>query len=731
MRKLTLLALTLLLAAIAVAKPVDKAVAAKQASALLRKPVVDATPASFTECYLFVGADGRGFALLAADDCVRPVLGYSLNGLFPADSLPHHIRTWVDAYQYDIAAASKAGMHPAKYNTPRDTSVGPLLTTTWNQAPWYNVQCPYSTSDSSHAVTGCVATATAQIMKYWNHPAVGRGSHSYNAAGFGPQTARFDSTHYDWIHMPDALGPLSSDVEIAAVAQLMYHVGVAVEMSYSTHSSGAYVSSYGEADRPSSENALKNYFRYNQALFCASREDYSDAEWNNLLTAELNATRPILFSGSDNDGGHAFVIDGYDTLGLYHVNWGWGGYCDGYYTFDNLSPTGSGIGGNPSNSYSYNNKILLHVYPASEPPTVTVSVVPSDSLIGTVTGGGTFAAYTTTTLHATATEGYRFLTWTSGNHYNPFTFSPNDDFADTAIFTAIFGDTLGYCFSGYQGLWGEYSNTSPEWAIRIPINSIPEHRQLEAVQFFGVSGAEYTVKVYLGANFERLVFSTTQNTSQFDWYTVPLPEAIPLIDSLPIWIVLTSHSYTNPAVYSSYSGNPDGTWYKRAGTSWEHLEDRNEYASWMIRAVLRHLSQVTLTVQSNNDERGSVSGGGRYYPGDTALLTATPAAGYRFAAWSTGERTNPLSYRVTTPETIVATFVPNVAIDPVDDDGLTFSLQGLTLSVFNPAGRELSIYDIAGRKLSTLHSPLSTLTLPAPGVYILRCGSSAKRIVAL
>lgn len=730
MRKTLVLLLPLLMATVAVANPVGKAEAAKKASSLLHKQVVDATPASFYECYLFVGVDGSGFALIAADDCVSPILGYSMNGTFLADSLPHHIRTWIDAYQFDIAASAKEGGVTTKYNTPRDTAVGPLMTTTWNQAPWYNAQCPYSASESNYTVTGCVATAMAQIMKYWNSPAVGRGSHSYNLSGFGLLSANFDTTHYAWDSMPDALDYNSTEAEIAAVAQLMYHAGVAVEMGYGVDGSYATVSSYGSVDRICAENALKNFFRYNQALFTAIRDDYTYPEWDSILSSELNAARPILFSGRDNEGGHAFVIDGYDSLGLYHVNWGWGGYCDGYYTFDNLSPTRSGIGGNPSNSYSYDNRVLLHVFPASEDSLVTVSVVSSDPLIGTVTGSGTFPSYTTTTLHATASEGYRFLSWKSCNHNNPVTFSPNNDYTDTAIFVPIKGDTLGYCFAGNLGLWGEYGSTPSEWAIRIPANAIPARRQFEEVRFYGVSGAEYSVKAYLGANFDRIVSATTLTTQDFAWYSIRLSDPIPLIDSLPIWIVLSSNSYLNPAPYSAYSGNPDGTWYKRAGTTWEHLEDRNEYASWMISAVLREMAPVTISVEVNNPDRGSVTGDGSYYPGDTAILTAIPADGFRFAGWSNGERSNPLHLRVTTSTTLSATFLPSVGIDEVSLSDFQASISGLTLTVSNPTETPVTIYDIQGRQLFTSHLSPFTFQLPAPGVYILRCGGSARRIVA-
>lgn len=744
MRKYILLTLSTLLLALPVwAKPVDPDRARTVAARLLQKEVVDVTPPLFTECYLFAGADGQGFALIAADDCVRPVLGYSPTGIFPTEDLPQHICSWFNAYQRNIRTLCKLGITPGtqtlqewqmlsgtKFRTVRDTAVGPLMTTQWNQSPLYNAMCPYSAPEQAYSVTGCVATAMAQVMKYWNHPAVGRGSHTYTPQDFPAQSAQFDTTHYDWAHMPDRLNWNSTQQEIDAVALLMYHVGVAVEMSYSPSSSGSFVSSFGDPNSASAENALKNYFRYNQSLFSAYRENYNDAQWNEMLTNELNAGRPVMFSGTDGEGGHAFVLDGYDSLGFYHVNWGWGGYCDGYYTFDSLSPGASGIGGNESNSYSHENRALFRVFPASEDSLVTVDVVPSDTAYGRIQGGGTMPSYTTTTLLATAAEGYRFLNWKSGNHYNPFTFAPNNDYTDTALFAPIYGDTLGYCFAGYQGLWGEHNGTPAEWGIRVPARSVPRHRQLDAVQFYGVSNATYTINVFLGNNRDQLIFSANPSTSRFGWVTVPLTTAVPLVDSLPLWVTLTSRSYTNPAVYSSYSGNPDGTWYKRAGTTWEHLEDRNEYYSWMVRVLLAELEQVSVTVEASHSDRGTVTGSGNYYPGDTAVLTATPAPGYRFAGWSTGERQNPLYMRVTSSANIIGTFVPDVGIDEVGADLLAVRQDGLSLTVANPQGLELKLVDMQGRTLATSRSTLATLALPSAGVYMLQAGDTCRKIVA-
>lgn len=707
------------------AKPVSLQTAQRVAETLLHKPVVDCTPSSYAECYLFAGADGEGFALIAADDCVRPVLGYSSTGVFPTEGLPRHIAAWIDAYRTAIAEASSQSLSCSaaqslhdewlsfgrgKYRTVHDTAVGPLMTTTWNQAPYYNEHCP------GGSVTGCVATAMAQVMKYWNHPSVGRGSHSYTPDGYGTQSARFDTTHYLWNYMPNSLRWNSSDTELFAVAQLMHHVGIAVEMSYSPESSGAFVPSYGDPSMACSENALKNYFRYNQGLFGAQRDGYTYAQWDSLLTAELDASRPVLYSGNDGDGGHAFVLDGYDSLGYYHVNWGWGGFCDGYYTFDTLSPTASGIGGNASNSYSNNCWALLHVYPATEPVTATVSVVSADTLMGTVSGGGTFSTYTPTTILATAADGYRFLSWTSCNHYNPFYIAPNEDFVDTAVFVPILGDTVGYCTDVNVKLWGEYGNTPPEWGIRLPASAFHEHRQISAVQIYGIPEAVYTINVYRGNNLNRLMSTGTLRTSGYQWYTYTLSRPVALTDAQPIWITVTSSSWLNPATASSYSGNPNGSWYKRNGTTWEHLEDRDEYYSWMIRAVAEPLAPVEVNALAANPEGGSVTGGGSYYPGDTAVLTAIPAQGYKFVGWSTGDTANPLHYHVSTAMTVMATFIPNVGIDEVDAD----QLQGPAI-----------LYDIQGHQIAIL-SPDHQITQPLPsGVYFLRNGVSVKKIVVI
>lgn len=755
MKKNFFLALLILLISTAGAKPVDPSVAHRIAENLLHKSVVDATPADFSQCYLFIGSDGMGFVLVSADDCVRPILGYSHNSkFFPDDSsnqtikqssIPEHISSWINAYQLNIASlveAGEAASHKvqaewqnylgAKYHFAHDTAVGPLMTTRWSQDYPYSLQCPYDTPLQRNTYTGCVATATAQVMKYWNHPVVGRGSHSYSC-NYGALSARFDTTHYDWTHMPDSPNGNSSDQERNAVAQLMYHAGVAVEMNYGTHSSSASLHSAGDITKVSTENALKNYFRYNQGLFSIAKADYSDTDWDSLLTAELDASRPMLVAGSDGSAGHAFVIDGYDSLGFFHVNWGWGGYCDGYYTLDSLNPDGSGIGGNATNGYNNDVYVMIHVYPASEDTSVTVSAVSADPTLGTVSGGGTFAPYTqNATLMATAAEGHLFVGWKSGCHYNPFCFSPNNDFSDTAFFAPLSGDTLGYGFGHLKTLWSDHASYPLEWGIRIPASVIAARRQLEGVQLYAVTDADYTLKIYSGTMPDRMLYSTNFSADSWGWKTIPITTPIPLYDTMSLWIVVTCGTYSNPVTASNYSGNPNGSWYKRDGTTWEPITARGEYLSWMIRALLGPLQPIDIDVQSSDESKGTVSGSGSYYPGDTAILVATPASGFRFAGWSTGDTDNPLYLRVTAPGSIIGSFLPEVGVEEPDNTKLRIDISGLTLTITLPDGiPSATLYDIQGRELSCLTSHFSHFILPATGVYLLRYGTTVQKIVVL
>ncbi len=309
--------------------------------------------------YVFNINSTQGFVIVSGDDVVEPILGYSNKGSFDPDKIPPHVASWLKGYENQIQFAISQQMKPtpaikakweflSKTNNPKPffrgpQGVSPLIQTTWNQSPYYNDLCPYDNNYNEYTVTGCVATAMAQVLKFWNYPATGSGFHSYNDPNYGTQSADFGSTTYDWTNMPMEL--TSSNT---AVATLMYHCGVSVDMTYGvaeTGGSSAYVISSGSPVTNCAEYALKTYFGYPSTLQGLARANYDDQTWKNMLKTDLDASRPVIYDGFGTGGGHCFVCDGYDDNGLFHFNWGWQGMYDGYFDLDALNPEGVGTGG--------------------------------------------------------------------------------------------------------------------------------------------------------------------------------------------------------------------------------------------------------------------------------------------------------------------------------------------------------------------------------------------------
>ncbi len=315
--------------------------------------------------YIFDVNNGAGFVIVSGDDAVTPVLGYSAENKFPTTVSNSEVSYWMDGYNEQISAvidhqvaattAIASDWNKLITNTGSDeargTDVNPLLRTKWNQdGNGYEDLCPPNTP------TGCVATAMAQIMKFWNYPTVGVGTHSYTAPApiNAVQTADFDNTTYMWANMPNELTANSNSAQRGAVATLMFHCGVSVNMSYnyaSAGGSGSYVISSGSPMQNCSEYALKTYFQYSTDIKGLARSQYAnkDAEWIALLKTELDGGRPILYTGFGSGGGHAFVFDGYDGINRFHINWGWGGSSDGYFIVNNLAPSVLGTGGGAGN----------------------------------------------------------------------------------------------------------------------------------------------------------------------------------------------------------------------------------------------------------------------------------------------------------------------------------------------------------------------------------------------
>ncbi|MDB5283809.1 MAG: Peptidase family protein [Bacteroidota bacterium] len=385
----------------------------------------------------------KGFVIVAADDNIIPVLAYSTESDFAPGFEQTGVADWVLSasanIHYTIVNHITAnpivpqlwqsylnGQNP---NTNKSAVIGPLLKTTWNQAPYYNSLCPVDASTSTRAVTGCVATTMAQIMKYWSYPPQGTGSYSYNDSppqytnSYGTQSANFGAKSYNWAAMPNAVSSNTSPVDT-----LMYHCGVAVAMDYGTDAqggSGAFVlqSETGNGN-PCAQYAFANYFKYNPNTMQGVRQSsYSAADWLNLMKNELNNGRVIEYEGADPTyGGHTWVCDGYDNNNLLHMNWGWGGASNGYFAPGNLNAGGY--------NFSQNDAALIGIQPIY-PFTASIS-----STNTTLCSGGT------ATLIANGPVGATY-TWTPNTLLNCDTCAVTDAAVNSTTLYTVTIDSAG------------------------------------------------------------------------------------------------------------------------------------------------------------------------------------------------------------------------------------------------------------------------------------------------
>lgn len=306
-------------------------------------------------CFYVYNVGDNGFVIVSADDYFRPILGYSMEGIFPVDNMPDGLRYRLNAIidgrtgrsgnpSPEVAAewdlVTRTGRLMPKFGSK---AVDFLVTTKWDQSSPYNMFCPeYPGGPGGHCYAGCVATAMSQIMKYWNHPVHGTGSLTYNSGGsqgypyFPNLTANFGETTYDWDNMPVSLANSTPQVQKEAVALLMYHCGVSVRMNYAPDGSGA--------NSESVPPAISNYFSYTNQSVRRDRGTYPYTDWNHMLKEQIDMGWPVYYSGCDAGtpvGCHAFVCDGYDNAGLYHWNFGWGGTGDTYLDFDEIEYSAS------------------------------------------------------------------------------------------------------------------------------------------------------------------------------------------------------------------------------------------------------------------------------------------------------------------------------------------------------------------------------------------------------
>lgn len=296
--------------------------------------------------YYVVDMNPGGFVLVSATDRIIPVLGYAFEGNF--NRYPCNIASWMSYYEDQIRYAIENpitpavqvaaewdrlsnGIFSANDRSRSFASVSPLLVSKWNQDTYYNEQCPNDPAGpDGHCYTGCVATAMGQLLYYYRFPHQGQGSYTYYHPVYDTISADFGATTYDWNGMPTSLG--FSD---PAVATLLFHQGVSVDMDYGPDGSGMW--------NHKAAYSLKTYFRYGPETQYYFRDSIS-LDWDSILVSNLNQRKPLYYAGwagVQSTSGHAFICDGYQDSTYFHFNWGWGGSSDGYFYTDNLTPGGS------------------------------------------------------------------------------------------------------------------------------------------------------------------------------------------------------------------------------------------------------------------------------------------------------------------------------------------------------------------------------------------------------
>lgn len=349
-------------------------------------------------CFYVFNVGTEGFVIVSADDFYRPIIGHSHYGPFDANTVNPNLNYMLNAlisYRSKhhvgeatpiIASEWKTVMENGTlYSRNGGRSVGPLCTTRWNQSYPYNYFCPpFAGLSGDRFYAGCVATAMSQVMKFWNHPLQGTGSHSYQPQGHpvtpnhpvnvpAPpvQSANFGATTYDWANMPNSISASSPQVEIEAVALLMYHCAVAVDMDWDYDGSGS--------NSQIVPGAINNYFSYSNQAVYYRRAQFSNQVWEEKLRESFDMGWPLYYSGYSSEGGHAFVCDGYDDDGLFNYNWGWGGSGDGPFDFTEID-------------YNQNDGAIFNFVPtevynntAQAPTNLTVTPGDNNALSATLT----------------------------------------------------------------------------------------------------------------------------------------------------------------------------------------------------------------------------------------------------------------------------------------------------------------------------------------------------------
>ena len=611
----------------------------------------------------YVFNTSKGFVIVSADDCATPILGYSNESVFTVDNVPiqmeEYLQRFVEQIQYGIDHHLTADEPTARQwelvrttgfisEERGTTAVAPLLTDFWGQGCYYNSLCPSDANGPcGHVVTGCVATSMSQILHYWGYPAQGTGSHTYTPDGYPQQTANFGATTYQWNNMPNSLWDSSPSAQVNAIATLVWHCGVAVEMMYGAGGSGAY-----------SENVLPslvNYFGYSNDLTGVYKNNYSNAQWLTMIKSSLNLGCPVHYSGNDGTGqsGHAFVCDGYDNNDYLHFNWGWYGNCNNYFALDALNPDGY--------NFSSGNYAIINIHPNTPVYEINISADPVNA--GTVAFGNRDDKSSTTYDFEDGT----MMEWTSldadGDGYDWVSSADPGQYHNSGVNLAGTGhySSQGFVISGSWSNSAGIALTPDNYLIA------PTKGEYGQIKFWACAqDANYAAE-----HFGVAVSTTTATASAFT----------------------TIQEWTLTAKGERYAG-PRGS--RDQGVWYEFTADLSAYTGQEIWVAIRHFNCTDQFILNVDDITLTTAGSASYYQGESCTVMATANSGYTFNSWKENGAVVSTSANYTFTVNGNRTLVANFSVGQTQQYTVNISANptnGGTVAFNNGSGGEEITYD--------------------------------------
>jgi hypothetical protein len=494
--------------------------------------------------YIF-NMNEQGYVIVSGWSGAVPVLAFSTNSSYNPDALEQApaflemLAAYEKELEYLIQNQYEASPEIEQEWTDllteistqnRSRSVEPLLESTWNQSCYYNELCPEDEAAPygycGRVPAGCVALAMAQIMKYWEYPLSGTGSHSYYTYDYGNLSADFANTTYGWEQMQN-----STYTSNLAMATLIYHCAVSVEMQFSPEGSGAYTSD--------AKTSLINYFNYSPEAQYKNKYSYTNSQWEALLRDELDAGRPMIYRGQGT-GGHAWVCDGYSADNYFHMNWGWGGYANGYFYLSNLNPAG--------NNFTSNQAAIIGVEP------MEINIDPPQNLTAEVEGNNVNLSWS-------VPQDPVWMHWDNGANGGSITLEGGGSYNAAARWTP---EDL----SSYDGMYISQ--------ISVYLNS---------------DDPTYQVKIWTGENGANLVY--TQNINSVNagaWNTIELNNPFQIDASDELMLGITVNNQANGIYSVGFDTGPailqKGDLLSFDGNTWMELVNFGINKNWNLQALV-------------------------------------------------------------------------------------------------------------------------------------------------